>query len=260
MKNALKEKLQRGEVAIGTFVAIGHPDVTERLSSLGFDWLLLDSEHGPLGLETMQSMMQAMRNTDKCVPIVRVEWNNPVIIKRSLDIGAYGVLIPWVNTAEEAEAAVRACKYPPAGIRGCGPRRAAMINENYVLTANENLLTIVQIETAAAVKNVKDILAVKGIDAVYIGPTDLSMDMFGLPSKWDDSNYMAAFDTVIKAAVNAGKPAGIYAASRNIEWAIEKGFTLPTVDSADDFLISGARAALRKANDAIVTKNAMHGS
>ncbi len=81
MKNPLKEKLNRGSVAIGTFVGIGHPDITERLSTLGFDWLLLDGEHSPLGLETMQLMMQAMRNTDQCVPIIRVEWNNPVIIK-----------------------------------------------------------------------------------------------------------------------------------------------------------------------------------
>lgn len=117
MRNPLKEKLNRGEVVIGTFVALGHPDVTERLSVMGFDWLLLDGEHGPLGLETMQVMMQAMRG-DTCVPIIRVEWNDPVIIKRALDLGAGGVLIPWVNNKQEAIAAVQACKYPPKGIRG----------------------------------------------------------------------------------------------------------------------------------------------
>ena len=254
MKNPLKEKLQRGEVALGTFIGIGHPEITERLSILGFDWLLLDGEHSPIGLETMQSMMQSMRNTDTCVPIVRVEWNNAVIIKRALDIGAYGVLIPWVNTKQEAEAAVAACKYPPLGIRGCGPRRTAMINENYIMTANDNLLTIVQIETASAVKNVNDILAVKGVDAVYIGPTDLSMDMFGVPAKWGDTKYMEAFDTVIKAAKKAGKPAGIYATSQNIEWAIEKGFTIPTVDGAESFLAAGAIAAIKKTKDAIAKK------
>ena len=117
MRNPVKEKLQKGESAIGTFVGIGHPDVTERLSIVGFDWLLLDGEHGPMGFETMQMMMQSMRG-DSCSPIVRVQWNDPVVIKRSLDIGAHGVLIPWVNNKEEAEAAVSACKYPPQGLRG----------------------------------------------------------------------------------------------------------------------------------------------
>jgi len=253
MKNPLKEKLQRGEVAIGTFVALGHPDVTERLSMMGFDWLLLDGEHGPLSLETMQVMMQSMRG-DTCVPIIRVEWNEPVIIKRALDLGCGGVLIPWVNTKEEAIAAVQACKYPPQGLRGCGPRRAALVNDNYIMEANAKTLVIVQIETDTAVKNIDDILAVEGVDAVYIGPTDLSMSLFGVPAKWGDPKYMESFDIVVKAAKKAGKPAGIYAMSQNIEWAIEKGFTLPTVDAADAFLAAGAAAALKKAKDAIAKK------
>lgn len=254
MKNPLKEKLQRGEVAIGTFIGIGHPEITEFLSVVGFDWLLLDAEHGPLSLETMQAMMQSMRNTNTCVPIIRVEWNDPVIIKRALDIGACGVLIPWVNTKEDAETAVAACKYPPRGIRGCGPRRAGLINDDYIMTANANLLTIVQIETATAVKNINDILAVEGVDAVYVGPVDLSMSMFGVPAKWEDTTYTAAIETVVNAAKKAGKPAGIYATSRNIEWAIEKGFTLPSIDSAESFLIMGARTALKKAKDTITKK------
>ena len=253
MRNPLKDKLKRGEVAIGTFVALGHPDVTERLSTMGFDWLLLDGEHGPLGLETMQLMMQAMRG-DTCVPIIRVEWNEPVIIKRALDLGAGGVLIPWVNNKQEAIAAVQACKYPPKGIRGCGPRRAALIHENYIMTANDNILVAVQIETVDAVKNIDEILAVDGVDVVYIGPTDLCMSMYGLPAKWGDAKYMEAFDTVVKAAKKAGKPAGIYATSQNIEWAIDKGFTFPSVDQADVFLAAGAAAALKKTKDAIAKK------
>nr|MBC8476793.1 2-dehydro-3-deoxyglucarate aldolase [Dehalococcoidia bacterium] len=99
MKNPLKEKLKRGEAVIGTFIEIGHPDVTEWLSRVGFDWLLLDNEHAPTGYETLQRMMQAM-NGSGCVPIVRPQWNDPVVMKRVLDIGAYGVLIPWVNSKE----------------------------------------------------------------------------------------------------------------------------------------------------------------
>lgn len=250
MRNPVKEKLQKGESAIGTFVGIGHPDITERLSIVGFDWLLLDGEHGPMGFETMQMMMQSMRG-DSCSPIVRVQWNDPVVIKRSLDIGAHGVLIPWVNNKEEAEAAVSACKYPPQGLRGCGPRRAALIGgRDYIATANESLLVAVQIETATAVKNIADILAVDGVDVAYIGPVDLSMNMFGVPGKWDDPVYLQAFDTVLEAAAKAGKPAGMYCGSGNIEWAIEKGFKFNSVDSDDAFLLTAARAALVKARDA----------
>src|SRR5512136_2929132 len=105
MKNPLKEKMKAGKPVVGTFVGLGHPDVTEQLSRLGFDWLLLDAEHGPLDFETLQRMMQSMNGTD-CVPIVRPQWNDPVIIKRVLDLGAYGVLVPMVNSKEEAENAV----------------------------------------------------------------------------------------------------------------------------------------------------------
>ncbi len=253
MHNPLKEKLMRGEIAIGTFVALGHPDVTERLSTMGFDWLLLDGEHGPMGLETIKAMMQAMRG-DRCVPIVRVESNNATIIKRVLDLGAGGVLIPWVNTRKDAIAAVQACKYPPRGIRGSGPRRAALIYDNYYATANDNLLVAVQIETVTAVKNIREIVAVEGVDVVYVGPTDLTMTMYGVPSKWGDARLMEAFDTVLEAAKEAGKPAGIYATSQNIAWAIEKGFTFTSVDQADAFLAAGASAALKLSRDAIAKK------
>ena len=250
MRNPAKEKLQNGEVAIGTFVGIGHPDMTERLSVLGFDWLLLDGEHGPFGFETMQMMMQSMRGDD-CSAIVRVQWNDPVIIKRALDIGAHGVLVPWVNTREEAEAAVAACKYPPQGIRGCGPRRASLVHgRDYITTANEGILVAVQIETAAAVKNIDDIIGVEGVDTAYIGPVDLSMDMFGAPPKWDEPDYQEAFDTVLKAAERAGKPAGMYCFSGNIEWAIEKGFRFCSVDSDDSFLMRAGSDALKKARSA----------
>ena len=124
MKNLLKEKLKNNQPVIGTFVALGHPDVTEMMAGLGFDWLLLDAEHGPLGYETLQRLMQAM-NGSGCTPIVRPQWNDMVTIKRVLDIGAHGILVPMVNTREEAEYAVRACRYPPRGERGAGPRRAA---------------------------------------------------------------------------------------------------------------------------------------
>lgn len=251
MKNSLKEKLKEGKVVHGTFVGIGHPDVTEWLSHLGFDWLLLDAEHGPLDFQTLQRLMQAMNGTN-CIPIVRPQWNDAVIIKRVLDIGAYGVLVPWVNSREDAENVVRACKYPPEGLRGVGPRRAAMFDPTYLETANDEILIIVQVETAEAIKNLEEILSVPGIDACYIGPWDLSCSLgFGVPPKWDDPRYLEVFDTVLKVAERCGKPAGMYASVDNIKWAIEKGFRLNTISDDDYFLIEGARMALEKAREAV---------
>ena len=246
MRNILKEKLKKGDPVIGTFVEIGHPDITEWLSRLGFDWILLDAEHGPLGYETLQRMMQSMKGSG-CVPIVRPQWNDPVVIKRVLDIGAYGVLIPWVNSRDEAEKAVQACKYPPQGMRGYGPRRAAMLDPDYFRTANEQLLIAVQVETQTALDNLDEILSVEGIDACYIGPYDLSCSLgFGIPPKWGDARYLAAFDRVLVSARQHGKAAGMFATFDNIEWALEKGFTFNTVDDADVFLIRGAQMALDK--------------
>jgi len=251
MRIPVREKLNSGEVAIGLFVTIGHPDVTERLSMTGLDWLLLDSEHAPLGIETLQMMMQAMHG-DSCSPIVRVPWNDQVAIKRALDIGAHGVLVPWVNTREEAEAAVAACKYPPLGIRGCGPRRATLVNGwEYVGEANEKLLVAVQIETPEAVENIDEIVAVDGVDTVYIGPVDLSMNMFGAQGKWEEPSFLAAFDRVLEAADRAGKPAGMYCHAGNIKWAIDKGFRFLTIGNDDNILTTAVGETLAIARQAI---------
>jgi 2-keto-3-deoxy-L-rhamnonate aldolase RhmA len=251
MKNTLKAKLTKGEAVIGTFVGIGHPDISEWLSRQGFDFLLLDGEHSPMGFETLQQMMQSM-NGSGCVPIVRPQWNDPVIIKRVLDIGAYGVIIPWVNTREEAENAVRACKYPPLGIRGYGPRRAGMLDPNYYATANDQVLVVVQIETDTALKNLDEILSVPGIDACFVGPMDLSSNMgLGIPPKWNEPRYQAAFDQVIKASRKHNVPAGFYSNKDNIGWAVEKGFKLNTVDDADAFLVRGAQIGLTQARQAM---------
>jgi 2-keto-3-deoxy-L-rhamnonate aldolase RhmA len=250
LKNTLKEKLKKGESTVGTFVGLAHPDVTEQLSRVGFDWLLLDAEHGPLGFESLQLMMQAMNGTD-CTPIVRPQWNDLVQIKRILDLGAHGVLIPWVNSKEEAENAVKACKYPPEGIRGFGPRRAMMFDPEYFKTANDEILIAVQIETDLALKNLDDILSVPGIDACYIGPYDLSCSLgLGVPPKWDDPRYIAAFDRIVEAAEKYRKPAGMFATLDTIDWAMDKGFKFNTVGDADSFLMYGAKIGLAKARRA----------
>ena len=247
MRNRLKEKLQNGEAVIGTFVGLGHPDVTEMLSRIGFDWLLLDAEHSSLSFETMENLMQAMNGTD-CVPIVRPQWNDPVQIKRILDIGAYGVLVPWVNSKEEAENAVKACRYPPEGIRGYGPRRAGRFDLKYFETANTEILVAIQIETKQAMENLEDILSVPGVDACYVGPYDLSCNLgLGLPPKWDNPEYLAAFDRILAVAKKYQKPAGMFAKIDTIEWAVRKGLRFNTVGDADSFLLQSAKTALERA-------------
>ena len=251
MRNRLKKRLQGGELLIGTLVGLGHMDVAEILSRVGFDWLFLDAEHSPLSFETMQQMMQVMSTSD-CVPLVRPQWNDPVQIKRILDIGAYGVLVPWVNTREEAESAVSACKYPPEGIRGFGPRRAARFDPDYFRTANQEILVIVLIETELALSNLDEILSVPGVDACFIGPYDLSCNLgFGVPPKWDNPDYLAAIDKILEISRKHEKPAGIYATLDILEWAIDKGFRFIAVGDADSFLISGAKAALAKAKGCV---------
>ena len=248
MKNLLKEKLQKGQVVIGTGVGVGHPDVTEILSRLGFDWLFIDGEHTPLSLETMQMLLQAMNGTD-CTPILRSQWNDMVIIKRMLDIGAHGIIVPMVNTKEEAEYAVRACKYPPQGLRGCAPRRIGLFDPDYIKTANDEILVIVQIETQTAVSNIDDILSVKGVDACCVGPQDLSISFGFQCPQWDNPQYMESFDKVLAAARKWAKTAGVVIPQERTPWAIEKGFKLLSVGGDIGFLMEGARALLKEARD-----------
>ena len=250
MKNRLKEKLQQNQTVIGTFVALGHPDVTEIMAGLGFDWLVLDAEHGPLGYETLQRMMQAM-NGSGCTPVVRPQWNDMVSIKRVLDIGAHGILVPMINTREEAQYAVKACRYPPRGVRGVGPRRAALFDRDYMATADAEIMVIAQIETPQAVENLNEILQVDGIDACYVGPFDLARNMDLEFPDFQNPDFLAALDKVMDSARNAAKPAGIYAGRHNIEWAVQKGFALNTLDSVDTFLMRGAIGALKKFRSAV---------
>jgi 2-dehydro-3-deoxyglucarate aldolase len=248
MKNPLKETLKAGKAAIGTFVQIGHPDVTEMLSHAGFDWLLLDGEHGPFGIETMQVMLQAMSAT-KTVPIIRAPWNDPVYIKRALDIGAYGLLIPLVSSKREAENVIHALRYPPVGIRGVGPRRASRYYldfKEYVATVDHELLTMVQIETKEAVENISEILSVEGIDAYFVGPMDLSAAL----GHMGDTNHPEVAETITKIVAvgkKAKKIGGIYAFSvEDIQKRIEQGFQLISFGSDSRLLMGSAQESLKK--------------
>ena len=245
MKNLLKEKLSKGENAVGTFVEMGHPDVTNILSHAGLDWLLIDGEHSPMGYETMEVLLQAMVGTD-CTPIIRPQWNDPVVIKRILDLGAHGIVVPWVNTKEEAEAVVKAVRYPPQGIRGWGPRRAARHDPDYRATANDEMWVCIQVETQQSIDNLDEILSVEGIDACYIGPWDLSNNLgFGVPPNYDNNVFTDAVEKILKIATAHGKPAGMWCNLESAVWAVKKGFRCNTVMNADAMLRYGAAAAVK---------------
>jgi 4-hydroxy-2-oxoheptanedioate aldolase len=176
-KNELKRRLAAGEKAVGCWISLGSPEVTELLGHAGFDYLLLDQEHGLGDLATLVSQLQAL-SASSTLGIVRVPWNDPVYLKRVLDAGAQGVMIPAIETAEQARAAVAACHYPPAGIRGSGAGGARCSNygfvKDYLTRAADELLIALQVESITAVENIDEILAVEGVDVIFIGPHDLS--------------------------------------------------------------------------------------
>ena len=176
-ENHVKRMLKEGKKTAGAWAQIVSPISAEIMSWAGFDWLIIDMEHGPNDIPSLLAQMQAMEGTNT-VPIVRAPWNDFVMIKRILDAGAYGLLIPYVNTKAEAETAVKACKYPPEGIRGiAGSTRAARFGQDsmdYFTRANDEVLIITQVETRQAVENIDEILQVDGLDGIFIGPMDLA--------------------------------------------------------------------------------------
>ena len=247
MKNRLKELLLTGKPAIGTLVQIPSAPAVEILAQAGFDWLLIDAEHGPIDIETLHGMIRATSGTNT-TPTVRVARNLDWLAKRVLDIGALGVMMPGVNSGEEALTAVRAVRYPPEGNRGVGPTFAALrwglTAADYIENANREVMAILQIEHVDAVERIEEILAVPGIDLPLIGPYDLSASM-GLLGQAAHPKVQEAIGRVLAVAKKAGLPVGIFGTTADeINRYIEQGFQgiLVGVDTA--FLTAGAKGML----------------
>jgi len=197
MKNPLKIKLRNNELTIGSWITLGHTAIAEIMAKAGFEWLTIDMEHSVITLDTAQQLIQVIEGCG-VVPLVRIGENSPNIIKRVMDAGAYGVIVPMVNTKEQAEAAVKAVKYPPVGTRGVGLARAQGYGDKfdeYAATVNEASVVIAQIEHIDAVNNIESILSVAGIDGCIIGPYDLSASL-GIPGDFAHPEVMAALKKV----------------------------------------------------------------
>lgn len=174
--NRMLASLRRREPVIGCVLTIADEFVVELIGRAGFDFVIIDTQHAPIGTETLQRLMIALHPTDSTI-VVRARWNDEPSINQILDLGAEGVIVPLVNTADDARRAVAAAKYPPDGDRSWGPRRALRLHggaDEYGRDANENILVLPQIETEAAVANLDDILSVPGVSGIVVGPADLA--------------------------------------------------------------------------------------
>ncbi len=212
--NPLKQKLRTGQACFGAWVLSTSADMAEILSYAGLDFLLLDHEHGQGGIDTAVNQLRAMKGTD-CVGLLRVPSNDHVYIKRALDAGVGGIMVPNVNDANQARRVVDACRYAPAGIRGAFGGMRAMkygFNSGYYDTAFDDLLVVVQVENAGAIDAIPEIAAVEGIDVIFIGPRDLSATL-GKLNQFDDPDVRGEVDRAAAAILKSGKILGSTATS-----------------------------------------------
>ncbi len=245
-KNTFKQALNQDKPLFGLFMGIPNTTVAELCAGAGFDWVLIDSEHGPFDLQSIMAHLQAVAPYPVS-PIVRPVEGQTALIKQLLDIGAQTLLIPMVETAEQAEQLVRACKYPPAGIRGLGTSmaRAAQWNRipDYLQKANDEVCLIVQIETLSALENIDAIAAVDGVDAVFIGPSDLSASM-GHIGEPGHAKVVEAVCKGFNSILSAGKQPGVLAVTKElVDTYIQAGARFVGV-GADTALISNATRKL----------------
>ena len=241
--NTLRQIWARGEAVVNGWLSIPSAFSAEVMAHQGFDSLTVDMQHGVIDYQDAVTMLQAIATTP-VMPLARVPWNDPARLMKILDAGAYGVICPMINTREEAEALVAACKYPPRGHRSWGPVRASLYaGADYGDHANEDLIVMPMIETAEALKNLDAILTVPGVDAVYVGPTDLSLAL-GCKPRLDqtDPPVVEAQQRIVEACKRHGVVAGIHNSTAAYALTmVAIGYQFVTLASDSRFL--AARAA-----------------
>lgn len=251
-KNTFKQNLQQGKLQLGMWLGLANSYTAELLACTGYDFLLIDGEHAPNDVRSVLPQLQAIAPYNSA-PVVRPNYNDPVLLKMYLDIGAQSFLIPMIQNKEQAIAALRATRYPPEGIRGVGSAlaRASRWNnvEGYLHKANEEICVLVQVETKEAVDNLDEILSVKGVDGVFIGPADLSADM-GYMGNPNHEQVVKTIEECVKKIKNAGKAPGILMANEQMaKHYIELGALFVAVGVDTTLLSTAAKSLLSKYKD-----------
>ena len=245
MAHDFRARLKRREQLLGTMVTLASAASAEVLASLGFDWLFIDGEHGPLETRELTEILQAVSHKTAC--IVRVPEAAEVPIKKALDLGAHGIIVPQVNTAEQAANVVRWARYAPEGARGVGLARAhgyGVTFREYLSAANREIAVIVQAEHARAVENIEAIVRVPGVDAVLLGPYDLSASL-GKMGEIDDPAVVAAIGRVTDACRAAGMPLGYFGVTAAaVRPYAARGYSLLVAGVDTLYLANGAKALL----------------
>ena len=250
MPNKVKDAWKAGKAVVNGWLAIPNAFSAEMYSKCGWDSVTVDMQHGVQDYLSCVACFQGMQPSG-VVPMVRVPWNEPGIIGKVLDAGAYGVICPMVNTEAEARALVQYAKYPPAGTRSNGPIRAGAYGSSgsYQKTANDDILVIPMIETGQAIENIQAILDVPGIDGIYIGPSDLSFSL-GKEPKLDveDPEILAIYDMLLKETGRRGIAAGLHNGSpAYANRMIQRGFKLVTIANEVGLMVQAATAAVKAA-------------
>ena len=247
-RNAFKHAIAAGKLQIGLWSSLASNIAAEIISDSGFDWILLDTEHSPNEIPDLVTQLQAIQ-AGTATPIIRPAWNDAVLAKRCLDIGAQTLLLPFVQNPEEARRAVESTRYPPGGVRGItGSGRASRYGrvKDYLKNASSEICVLVQVETREALAKIEEIASVDGVDGVFIGPNDLSAS-FGQIGNWGHPEVQAAIEDAAKKIKKAGKAAGILTpneeeAKKFIEW----GYTFVAVGADLGLLAKNADALAKR--------------
>ena len=226
--NRVKQLWREGKPAIGGFLSIPHSFSVEVMAHTGLDWLCVDMQHGCIDYSDAVTMLTAI-STTSVTPFVRVPWNEPAMIMKALDAGAYGVIVPMVSNRAEAERAVAACRYPPTGMRSNGPNRALLYGgADYQKHADSEMLCVAMIETAEGIEKMEEIISTPGLDAVYIGPTDLALAL-GLPPVMDndDPKHVATVNRILETCRRHKVVAAMHTTSSKFtQRYIDQGFLM----------------------------------
>jgi 4-hydroxy-2-oxoheptanedioate aldolase len=253
--NHVKRRLAAGEPSIGTWLSLPGPEAAEYVAELGFDWLTVDAEHNAIDITNLSRMFGVIAATGTA-PLVRIPWNSGENIKRVLDSGAWGIVVPMVNSRAEAEAIVEAVKFPPRGNRSIGGNmrtvRWKATGEEYHQHANNEILIVIQIEHIKGVEAADEILAVPGIDACFIGPNDLAASMgiaIGIPLESDHPEMVGAIREIREACVRNGVAPGIHTSGAGgVNQRIAEGFQFLAMASELKYLLGGLQSDLRQTN------------